>query len=275
MNNSYKFVVPGTNQSISIPIEINWDFLGRDDSIEEYQDEVIKIVTGVPEDFEVLRFEHDGYIENIFGQTTTIQTTSTKLNYEFYFYSGAPSNVTTSTVVDWVSDYVVEGFSINDLYLKTLPFKKSFYKLDFYDSPNPTDQTNSFTVILPTINGETDTINVSQYIQNVKVNTPNFYLDYINKKDGFFLYWLKSRSFINLDTFYMSVKFFDAKQGVFVRMMTEPQANLINKFVFNNEQYYYIKVKLDYNTKTYRLFDYSGNRIGTGNPIKWYEYVNP
>jgi len=35
------------------------------------------------------------------------------------------------------------------------------------------------------------------------------------------------------------------------------------------------KVVLDYNNKTYKLYDNLGNRIGIGNPIKWYEFVNP
>ena len=76
VNNKYRFTVPGTNQSITIPIEMKWDFLGRDDSIDVYQEEVIEIVTGIPEDFEVIRFAHDSY-----GQFQ-----ETKLNYEFHFY---------------------------------------------------------------------------------------------------------------------------------------------------------------------------------------------
>ena len=271
MSNKYTFLVPGANQSITIPIEMKWDFLGRDDSIEVYQNEVIDLVAGFPEDFEVIRFAHDSY-----GQFQ-----ETKLEYEFHFYSGVPANVTASTINDWVVSYVSGGFTIPELYTRSLPFKKSFFKLDFYDSKNGAEQQNSFTVILPPNKGNFDIVNLSDYIQNVKINKPSYTLDYIVQpnsmgvREGFFLYWLKSRTFVNLDTFYMSLKFFDAKQGVYVRMMTVPQSSLPNKFNFNSENFFYIKVVLDYDTKTYKLYDFNGIRIGNGTPIKLYEYVNP
>lgn len=250
---------------------MKWDFLGRDDSIDVYQEEVIEIVTGVPEDFEVIRFAHDSY-----GQFQ-----ETKLNYEFHFYSGNPINVTASTINDWNISYLSEGFTVPELYSRSKPFIKSFFKLDFYDSLDSVKQQNSFTVILPSNKSDYDIVDLSTYITNIKINKPSYTLDYITLpgsygvREGFFYYWLKSRTFVNLDTFYMSVKFFDAKQGVYVRMMTVPQSSLPNKFNFDSDNFFYIKVVLDYTTKTYKLYDYLGVRIGDGNPIKWYEYVNP
>jgi hypothetical protein len=58
-------------------------------------------------------------------------------------------------------------------------------------------------------------------------------------------------------------------------MMNEPQSSLPNKFLFDGARYFYYKVELDYTTKTYQVFDYLNNRIGNGNPINWYEYINP
>ena len=271
MNNKYKFTVPGTNQNISIPIELQWDFLGRDDSIQVYQDEVIKVVAGIPEDFEVIRFAHDIY-----------NNTKTVINYEFNFYSGVSANVTSATINNWQNSYLAEGFTAQELYQMSKPLKKSFFKLDFYDTTDSTKQTNYFTVIIPSYSGSFEKIDVTANLKNVLVKRPNYNFDYITSPgeistnmDGFFYYWLKSRKFIDLDTFYMSVKFFDAKLGIFVRMMTVPQSTLPDKFVFNSGNYFYNKVVLDYNTKTYQIYNYLGNRIGTGSPIKWYEYVNP
>jgi hypothetical protein len=271
VNNKYRFTVPGTNQSITIPIEMKWDFLGRDDSIEVYQNEVIEIVTGIPDDFEVIRFAHDSY--GSFQET--------RLNYEFYFYSGNPTNVTASTINDWNVSYESEGFSLTDLYVRSKPFLKSFFKLDFYDTRDSVKQSNSFTVILPSNKSDYDIVDLSTYIKNVKINKPGYTLDYLTSpgsfgvREGFFYYWLKSRTFVNLDTFYMTVKFLDAKKGVYVRMMTQPQSSLPNKFNFDNDMFFYNKVVLDYNNKTYKLYDNLGNRIGIGSPIKWYEFVNP
>ena len=275
MNNKYKFTVPGTNQNITIPIEIQWDFFGRDDSIEVYQDEVIKIVAGIPDDFEVVRFAHSPYNNNNNNNKTV-------LNYEFNFYSGSTSGVTASTINNWVNSYIAEGFTKEEIYKLTKPFKKSFFKLDFYDSTDGTKQTNYFTIIIPSYSGLYEKIDISTYLTNIQIRKPNYLFDYISSPgensinmNGFFYYWLKSRKLINIDTFYMSIKFFDAKQGVYVRMMTVPQSTLPDKFLFDNANFFYNKVVLDYTDFTYKMYDYLGNRIGVGSPIKWYEYVNP
>jgi hypothetical protein len=86
----------------------------------------------------------------------------------------------------------------------------------------------------------------------------------------------------------MTAKFFNAKTGQFTKMMTGrganpidltngPQVNLSrnNKFYFDNTQFFYYTVKLDYDTQTYQVLNTSGQRVGTNIPIKWYEYVNP
>ena len=271
MNKQYQFTIKGENQTINIPIELKWDFYGRDDSITEFEKEALGIVAGVPEDFEVLRFAHESYGE----------LENTLLSYQFHFFSGNPTDVTTSVNTDWVVNYNAEGFTSEEIYYRSKPFKRSFYKLDFYDTRDATTQKNYFTIILPTYNSDYDVMDLNYYLKNVKINKPLINLDYISGgltksfREGFFIYWLKSREFINIDTFYLSVKFFDAKLGVFVRMMTQPQSALPDKFLFNEEDYYYVKVKLNYTNKTYIITDLTNVRIGTIGPIKWYEYVNP
>lgn len=271
MNKQFQFTIKGSNQTINIPIEMKWDFYGRDDSIDIYEKDVLSIVAGFPEDFEVLRFAHESYGE----------LEKTLLSYQFHFYSGDTSAVTTSTSSNWVVDYNAEGFTSEEIYYRSKPFKRSFYKLDFYDTRNNVTQTNYFTVILPTYNSDYNLLDLNYYIKGVKINKPLINLDYISGgltqsfREGFFLYWLKSREFIDIDTFYMSIKFFDAKLGVFVRMMTQPQSALPDKFLFNEQDYFYLKVKLNYNTKTYIITDLNDVRIGVTSPINLYEYVNP
>jgi hypothetical protein len=53
-----------------------------------------------------------------------------------------------------------------------------------------------------------------------------------------------------------------------------PQALMENKYSFDGTQLLYYKVKLDYPTQTYQVFNTYGQRLGTNLPIKWYEYVN-
>jgi hypothetical protein len=114
---------------------------------------------------------------------------------------------------------------------------------------------------------------------DVFIRKPQFVLDYVGDKEGFFIYWLKKRNFLDISRFYMSAKFFNAKVGQFKRLMNRPQSSIQgNKYSFNSDEYFYYRVELDYDKHSYQVFDtYSLNpqRMGGLVPIKWYEYVNP
>lgn len=268
-SNRYYITLPVTSQEINIPIEITEDFLGRSDSIELYEDEVLGEIIGVPFDFEVGRYSHNEY---------TNTDTRTSVNYEFYFFNGNPVTVTASTINNWENSYIPEGFNTKELYYFANSFANSFFKLDFYDNPDEKNQTNYFTVIIPTQQGFTTTASISPYIPPVKIKIPKYRLDFVGDKEGFFLYWLSVPQFLSLTTFYMSVKFFDAKLGVFVRMMNEPQSNLPQAFQFDSSKYFYNIVEINYETKKYEIFDgrNPNTKVGTvSNPMKWYEYINP
>ena len=280
--NRFKFILPKNDKFIDLPIEMKWDFYGRDDSISVYEDDVINQLTGNKEDFEILRFAHAPYSSN----------TKTDIKYMFHFFSvngtvppNPVQNIYSSLASDWLSSYVPEGFNVKEIYYYVKPFTKSFFKLDFYDSNTAITQTNYFTVIIPTQQGATQSVSLSPYKPNVDIRTPNFTLDYVRDKEGFFLYWLRKKTFLDInpnpahttETFYMTAKFFDARLGVFVKMSTEPQItiNQANPFQFKPERYFYYKVVLDYVTYTYQVFNWQGSRVGDSGPIKWYEYINP
>lgn len=269
VNNSYRITRPVNEKYINLPLEIKWDFNGRQDDIDVYEANVIEELTAPKGEFEIGRYSHKNY-----GSYNR-----TDITYEFNFYS-ASTSVTSSTTNDWVNSYVTplaipSGFSVTELYYFLKPFRNSFYKLDFYDSPDSNTQTNYFTVVLPTQQGFTELKTLTPLLPDVNVKIPKMKLDFVGDKEGFFIYWLRNPQYININTFYMSAKFFDAKNGVFVRMMNTPQALLSDKFNFDTSQYFYYKTVLDYNTKEYEIFDYLNVRIGNGNPIKWYEYINP
>lgn len=280
--NRFKFILPKNDKFIDLPIEMKWDFYGRDDSISVYEDDVINQLTGNKEDFEILRFAHAPYSSD----------TKTDVKYMFHFFSvngtvppNPVQNVYSSIASDWISSYIPEGFNVKEIYYYVKPFTKSFFKLDFYDSNTAITQTNYFTVIIPTQQGATQNVSLSPYKPNVDIRTPNFTLDYVGDKEGFFLYWLRKKSFLDInpnpahttETFYMTAKFFDARLGVFVKMTNKPQItiNQANPFQFKPEIYFYYKVVLDYVTYTYKIFDLQGLRVGDSGPIKWYEYINP
>lgn len=266
-----------TNKELVIPIQLTWDYLGLDQSIDEYEAEVINQVTGTYGDFEVTRFAHapigvsDPYTDNAFEYTD--------IQYEFNFYSGG----SLSDSSNWRNTYISEGFTPDEIYYYTNNFTNSFFKLDLYDNVDEKRQTNYITIIIPTQQGLTMETTMQRTLVNIK--KPYFVLDYVGDKEGFFIYWLKKRNFLNQKTFFMTAKFYDAKNGYFTKMMNMPQSSIVgDKYTFDSTKYFYYRVELDYEKHNYQVFSmnpaqtlYSnlGDRAGATIPIKWYEYVNP
>jgi hypothetical protein len=264
--NKIKIVKTDLDEFVNVPINMQWDFLGNDQAIDEYETEVINQVINPVTDFEIARFAHNVFLNQDSG-----------INYEFNFYDDSQP-ITANTVGNWGVTYLNEGFSVKDVYFYSKPFTKSFFKLDFYTTKEEKDQEIYLSIILPVQQGFTETVLISQELGLVEIKKPKMMLDYLGDKEGFFIYWLRSRDFIDIDRFYMTAKFFDARIGVF-KQMTNTRQDLItpNKFNFNNSDYFYYRVDLNYDNKTYEVFSTSTNqRVGSVNtPIKFYEYVNP
>lgn len=111
---------------------------------------------------------------------------------------------------------------------------------------------------------------------NVQIRKPNFLLDFIGDKEGYFIYWLKNPNYIDIDTFYMGAKFFNAKTGQFSRFLNQRQTSLSERFTFDKSKFFYYKVQLDTDNYVYEVLDTDTNqRVGTNAEIKWYEYMNP
>lgn len=251
--------IVGDSKQITIPVQMNWDMVGQDMAIEVYNQEVIKKVIGEPYDFEINKFGH-----------ALDENNETKINYEFYFYSGG----SLSNVNNWNMSYISEGFTTQEIYYYSNSFQNSFFKLDFYDSMENIRQTNYITIILPTQQGLYMESKVGRTSVNIK--KPKYILDYVGDIEGFFIYWLKSRKFLDITKFYMTAKFYNAKLGGFTKMMNKPQSEIIgNKYFFEQTDFFYYKVDLNYEEQTYKVSDMKDNRVGTTTPIKWYEYVNP
>lgn len=264
--NKIKILKTELDQFVNIPVNMQWDFMGRDDSISEYETDALRRVIGLPVDFEIAKFVHN-----------TFPNMDSSIDYEFYFYDDSQP-ITANTVGNWGITYLNEGFSIKEVYYYAKPFTKSFFKLDFYDTTEERTQQIYLSIILPVQQGHTQTAVLSPLIPPVEIKKPKMTLDYLGDKEGFAIYWLRYRNFIDISTFYMTAKFFDARLGIF-KQMTNTRQDLITptKFNFNNGEYFYYKVDLDYNNKTYEVFStWTNLRVGDSiTPIKFYEYVNP
>jgi hypothetical protein len=273
--NNYRFRLSAdTSVGVQLPIMSDWDMGGTNDTIEIFENEILKKIINPIDDFETVRYSHQTWNDSI----DNIEKTS--INYEFYFYSASTnSSVTAETNSNnWVVDYRANGLTTRNIYFDDKVFSNSFFKLDFYDTKNTTNQQIYLTIIIPSRNGETLRTNFGY--KTINILKPKFLLDFVGNKEGYYLYWLKSTEFIEINRLYMTAKYFDAQSGQFIKMMTRSQGELVNKFNFNQEDYFYYVVDLDLNNYTYNINDESIggvlNRVGTTTtPIKWYEYVNP
>lgn len=269
----YKMVLNPNNlqtnndKYLDIPIELKWSELGQDDSIDEIQQRTVEEVIGKPTDFDCVRF----------GNKTYPFTTKTDINYVFNFFDSINGSLSNPT--SWINSYEQQGFDINETYFVSNSFAKSFFKLDLYDTDDSRTQINYLTLIIPT-NLSTKIEIQKPFLPDLKpVKIPKFTLDYLGNKESFFIYWLKNTNYLNLTTFYMSAKFFNAKTGEFIRLTNRPFSS-IGSFKFNQSEYFYYKVKLNYSDYTYEIFDYTSqnNEVRKGSssdPINWYQYVNP
>lgn len=278
--NNFKLKISPNQKSINIPIQINYDGLGRDDLFGRFEEETIEKVINPITDYEVTRYGHKEWISG--------DTKQTRINHQFYFFNHEleVDTTTPSNVDNWINSYnyttvpsfTGQSFTDKEIYYFVNSFKRSFFKLDLYDTQYSETQRLYLTIIIPTQQGVPTSVDIGTEVTPfiVDIKTPNFVLDYIGDKEGFFIYWLKNKESLNINEFYMSAKFFNAKIGQFVRMTTKPQADFSKKFNVDKEKYFYRKVILDYDNYEYEIKNIiNNNRVGTTNPIKWYEYINP
>jgi len=281
--NNYRFSYDGNDKSINIPVEINFDMEGREQAIETYEQEIKQASINQINDFELTRFSHSPWDSNI---------DKTEVWYQFNFFNPFGNTDFLNTLpasTEWLDDYEYATFTDEEIYYFANSFKKSFFKMDFYDNSNSETQKLLFSVVLPTQQGlkEPGTLFNNPNLQ-VLVKKPKMVLDFIGAdKEGFFLYWLKNQTFLSQTEMYMSCKFFNAKKGQFVRMMNTSQSNFNgpNIYDFNKGQYFYYKIVINYDNYEYKVYReqpvLSGSPLlfrvgdGTNNPINWYEYVNP
>lgn len=102
---------------------------------------------------------------------------------------------------------------------------------------------------------------------------PQFTLDHVGNTEGYYLYWYEDPTLLNINEFYMRVKYFDATTGTYTVFTTNPQSNYDpNRYTIPNDDFY-VRVQLNYPGRVYELVDIVTNNILTTNI--WYEYVNP
>jgi hypothetical protein len=145
--NKIEVIFNNQSKDLIIPLESSWDFYGQQEGVEKYEQSVLEQILNKDQDFEVSRFEHNPYYTNVKEQTS--------INYEFWLYNPNlinPSSAIPALSGTWENSYTSK-FSNLDIYYQKSNFKKSFWKIDLYDTPNNINQKVYITIILPTHQG--------------------------------------------------------------------------------------------------------------------------
>lgn len=286
---------------VVIPIGQTFDEVGREQLIETYeqselQDNINEIV-----DYETTIYSHSGVVP-----VTNPATHDYTTYYNFWFWDSI------TNTYPMPPSYIDQGYTDPDLAKQNKSFTNSFYKFDYYDSPYRKQQKLMFSIIVTAkqskrVNKPIDPSEYEYLVQLAEgVITPNWDIflpemtlgpisDGENLySEGYFIQWLKNRDQIQNETFYMSCKFFNAKTGKIVRMVNRNPIDPLTGLPFTIYEYpdwFYYEVKLKINISTENpKFSYTirectsltlstgipGGQAGTmGNPINFFEYVNP
>ena len=345
-------LLPLTGDSqIVVPLGTKWDLLDREDAIKTQEKIILEEIIGKPTNYELARYAHSPYfLDN-----------TTRLVYRFNFVPGRNQ---------FAENTYLTKFTIDQVNFYSDAFAKSFFKLDFYDTPDPKKQKIYLTMVLATRqsyspeqfnNGQVEcnnlfitffrsgtlrytdccgaaqeeliTVNnignipipnfetvcfragtqitytyinsegfeIESLIEPISIEsnvfvagtitsscncdgelitsetdnlkTPAFYLDYTGEKEGFFIYWYEDPSVLNLDSLYMSAKFFNGNSGQYTKFIINDQYSYTNQNLIPNNDFYY-RLNFDYVTKTYTI-SYVNSPLARINYIDWYEYLNP
>lgn len=254
--NKIKLTNRDITRNINVPISMNWDFLEREDTLIKYEEEILNKVLGFPNDYEVKRFE---MFQNPNNNITL------PLTYNFNFKS--------TTENDWVLNYSDSGrFTEREIYNNVKKYDKSFFKLDFYDTTNTQIRKNYLTIILNKRPNKTTYTFPNQTIP-FEIDIPSFTLNYNKNQEGFFIYWFEDPTILNIDTLYMTAKFFDSSNGQFTSFTTKKQTTSTTPYRLGTD-YFNRRVSFNYDDSTYKITLMNQSTVQE-TVIEWYEYINP
>jgi hypothetical protein len=104
------------DKQITIPVQLSWDYLGLDQSIDEYESKIITEVIGVGRDFEVTRFAH--------APLTGTTTEPTDIKYEFNFYQK-----NAALTYSGFAKYELFNNEWGEIYLNARPYTDTYFSV--------------------------------------------------------------------------------------------------------------------------------------------------
>lgn len=258
-------ITSDNNITINNEVKFQTD-LGWADNFVEFEDQSLEQIVNVPENYETVRYIHKPYS----GITTNTELKQTDIWFYFYFISGNT----------YVQNYEATGLLNNENTLLLKQTTQSFFRLEFYKTPNndKPDRSNRKLVFAKNLtlpSGEKFFITKENF--NDLIYVPVFTGNNYRNKENMYIFWFQDEtpyddSPYTGNTFWMTAKYFNAKTGDILDFTNICMSK--NEEIFEIEDLYY-QMEIDRLDYSYQIFLYDGEkgvRVGDGtNPIKFYE----
>jgi hypothetical protein len=236
--------------------------LGWQDNLVQFEDEVLKDIINPADNYETVRYIHEPYNKTISGVTLR----QTDIWFQFYFKSGST----------YIQDYEAVGITKRENELMLKQSTESFFRLEFFKTPNvsgstyeaPTRQNRRlvFAKNLSLPLGEKFFYTGLNFGYNIYV--PVFMGSNYKNKENMYLFWFEDETVLEdsdligtetSNTFFMTAKFFNAKDGNildFTNRALSTGATIDEK----NDMYYQVDFNLT--GRTYQIYKYTGGTRG-------------
>jgi len=274
------------DKKITLPLGQMFDELGREQLLEIHDEVELQDNINYIQDYETTRYAPNYPPEF-------------RIFYEFNFF-----DTTTSSYPTPNPNFNVLGYTNAELASKKKSFTKSFFKFDFFDKPIREEQKLMFSMVMPANNCSKKAVMVdpaedpeyywAQKAQGVQNPVYDVYFPAFSgaasppgAQENYYLQWLKDRDLFTASTFYMSCKFFNAKDGKVVRMLNKEPSPPQGQYSFEDWLYFQVNLNIEtgntnpkYNY-TINVYDsilgglgITGSAVGEtlNGPIRFFEY---
>jgi hypothetical protein len=245
--------------------------LGWEESMIQFEDEVLSTIINPIENYETVRYIHKPYNTTLSGLTFS----QTDIWYNFYFVSGT----------SYTQDYNIVGIDTHENAKMLKQATESFFRLEFYKTPFVSGTTyeapTRINRKLAFAKNLTLPLGEKYFYTGNNINEDIFFPVFMGSnyrnKENMYLFWFQDESVLSGtvlsgDTFWMTAKFYNANDGSIIDFVNRPISNIV-EVIENTDMYYKLVIdRSDYTYQYYRYTGTTGDRIGESiDPIKFYE----
>ena len=269
------------NVDLNIILNKETDFqtnAGWQENLVAFEDEILSTILNPIENYETIRYIHKPYTLNNINQT----------DIWFYFYFATSGNTP-----NYVQDYSVQGITLLENEKMMKQSSESFFRLEFFKTPGILDGSGNTIGYQPPTRQNRKLVfakNLSLPLGEKYYYTPlGGYIhlpvfkgsNYENKENMYF-FWFQDESVLketNLsgtttgNTFFMTAKFFNAKDGSIQDFTNDCFST---GYTLNEQNDMYYQVDIDKTDYSYKVYYFNGvvkcDQVGfTNKPISFFE----